>query len=56
MMDNILIVQEAIHSSRGKWERGKVNKIYTENVFDRVKHNFFFVLLGSFGFGEDILA
>jgi hypothetical protein len=56
MMDNILIVQEAIHSSRGKWERGMVIKIDMENAFDRVKHNFLFVVLARFGFGADILA
>jgi hypothetical protein len=56
MLDNILLVQEAIHSSKGQGEKGMVIKIDMENAFDRVRHSFLFVVLTRFGFGAEILA
>jgi hypothetical protein len=56
MLDNILLVQEAIHSSKARKEKGMVIKLDMANAFDRVRHNFIFVVLTKFGFGEETLA
>jgi hypothetical protein len=36
--DNIILVQEAIHTSVTNREKGMIIKIDMENAFDRVKH------------------
>jgi len=56
MIDNILIVQEAIHSSNERKERGMVIKLDMENAFDRLRHSFLFAVLARFGFGAGLLA
>jgi hypothetical protein len=56
MIENILLVQEVIHSSRGQREKGMVIKFDMENSFDRVRHSFIFAVLSRFGFGVDLLA
>jgi hypothetical protein len=43
IMDNIILVQEAIHSSQANKEKGMIGKIDMENAFDRVRHSFFFM-------------
>jgi hypothetical protein len=40
MWDNIILVQEVIHSSYRNGEKGMVIKIDMANSFDRVKHSF----------------
>lgn len=47
MLDNILLVQEAIHSSKAQKEKGMVIKLDIANAFDRVRHSFVFVVLSS---------
>jgi hypothetical protein len=42
--DNIILVQEAIHSSQSQKEKGMVIKLDLANAFDRVRHNFLFRL------------
>ena len=38
--DNILMVQEAIHSSSKRGEPGMAIKLYLANAFDRLRHCF----------------
>jgi hypothetical protein len=51
--DNIVLVQEAIHSSKKTKTPGMVVKLDMENAFDRVKHNFLFSVLKAYGFSEN---
>jgi hypothetical protein len=53
--DNIVLVQEAIHSSKKSKAPGMVVKLDMENAFDRVKHNFLFSVLKVYGFSEDFI-
>eukprot|EP00253_Pinus_taeda_P029738 PITA_29738 len=48
--DSILLVQEAIHSSLSRKEKGFVLKLDLENVFNRVRHSFLIVVLNKMGF------
>ena len=48
--DNIILVQEAIHSSISHWEKGMVIKIDLTNDFDRVNYEFLFQVMLHFGF------
>jgi hypothetical protein len=50
--DNIILVQEAIHTSRARKDKGMVIKLDMENAFDRIKHSFLFFVLHKFGFSE----
>ena len=49
-MDNVIQVQEAIHSSFQIKEKGMLIKLYMKNNFDRVKLPFLYEVLLSFGF------
>lgn len=40
IMDNIMLMQEAIHSSKENKEKGMVIKLDMANAFDRVGHFF----------------
>ena len=40
ILDNIIIVQESIHSSMERKQQGMAIKLDMENVFDRVNHFF----------------
>jgi hypothetical protein len=51
-----MLVQEAIHSSKGCGEKGIVIKLDMENDFDMVRHSFMFAMMTIFGFGVDFLA
>jgi hypothetical protein len=51
MLDNILLVQEVIHSSKERGDKGTIIKLDMANAFDRVRHNSLFVVLIRFGFG-----
>ena len=46
--DNILLVQEAIHSSIKRGEPGMAIKL--DNAFDRLRHSFIIMVLEKFGF------
>jgi hypothetical protein len=48
-------VQEAIHSSHLRNEKGMVIKLYLENAFDRVRLSFLWEVLKKFGFGMGFL-
>jgi hypothetical protein len=48
--DNIILVQEAIHSSVRRKEKGMVIKLDLANAFDRVRHEFLFEVMRKFGF------
>jgi hypothetical protein len=52
---NIVLVQEAIHSSKKTKAPGMVFKLDMENDFDRVKHKFIFSILKEYGFSEDFI-
>jgi len=55
ILDSILLVQEAIHSSHSRNEKGFILKLDLENVFDRVKHSFLFAALQKIGFASSFL-
>lgn len=48
--DSILLVQEAIHSSLSRKEKGFILKLDLANAFDRVRHSFLIVVLKKMGF------
>jgi ribonuclease HI len=50
IVDNIILVQEAIHSSVRRKEKGMVIKLDLANAFDRVRHEFLFEVMRKFGF------
>jgi hypothetical protein len=53
--DNIVLVQEAIHSSKKTKAPGMVVKLDMANAFDQVKHNFLFSILKAYGFSKDFI-
>eukprot|EP00253_Pinus_taeda_P008183 PITA_08183 len=48
--DSILLVQEAIHSSHTRNEKGFILKLDLANAFDMVRHSFLFAVLQRMGF------
>ena len=48
--DNILLVQEAIHSSTKRKEPGMAIKLDLANAFDRLRHSFIIMVMEIFGF------
>ena len=48
--DNILLVQEAIHSSTRRGESRMAIKLDLANAFDRLRHSFIIMVLDRFGF------
>ena len=50
IVDNIIQVQEAMHSSYLRKEKGMIIKLDMKNAFDRVKLSFLYDVLLSFGF------
>eukprot|EP00253_Pinus_taeda_P021912 PITA_21912 len=55
IMDNFILVQEAIHSSLSRKEKGMVVKLDLANAFDRVRHSFLLKVLHKLGFGENFI-
>jgi exonuclease III len=55
ILDNIILVQEAIHTSCKKKEKGMVIKLDLANAFDRVKHDFLFAVMRNFGFNQKFI-
>jgi hypothetical protein len=55
IIDNIICIQEAIHSSNSRKEKGMIIKLDMANAFDRVKHRFLMVVLAKFGFDPPFL-
>ena len=50
LADNVIQVQEALHSSLQRKEKGMLIKLDMKNDFDRVKLPFLYEVLLSFGF------
>ena len=50
ILDNIVLVQEGIHSSVSRKEQGMAIKLDMVNASDRVQHSFLFVVLERCGF------
>jgi hypothetical protein len=55
IIDNIIMVQEAIHSSRENKDKGMIIKIDMANAFDQVRHSFLLVDLCKFGFNYNFV-
>lgn len=55
IVDNIILVQEAIHTSLTNNEKGFVLKMDMENAFDRVNLSFLADVLKAFGFSDEFL-
>ena len=53
IMDNIIIVQEAIHSNLERNKQGMAIKLDMANAFDRVNHFFLFKILQKIGFSKN---
>jgi hypothetical protein len=53
--DNIVLVQEAIHSNQVAGEKGMVIKLDMENMFDRVRHSFLFQVMKKYGFSSEFI-
>ena len=56
ILDNIILVQEAIHSSYQRNEKGMVIKLDLDNSFDCVRHDFLFVVMEKFGFSSTFIS
>lgn len=54
--DSILLVQEDIHSSLSRKEKGFVLKLDLANAFDRVRHSYLFVVLHKMGFDPSFIT
>ena len=52
ILDNIILVQEAINSSMERKQQGMAIKLDMGNAFDRVKHFFLFETMAKFGFSR----
>ena len=50
ILDNVIQVQEAMHSSYHRQEKGMLIKLDMENAFDKVGMSFLFKVLRLFGF------
>ena len=55
ILDNVIQVQEAMHSSYLRKEKGMIIKLDMKNAFDRVKLSFLYDVLLSFGFFHDFV-
>jgi len=51
-MDNIVLVQDEIHSNKSRGEKGMMIKLDLANAFDRVRHSFIFSILRRLTLGE----
>jgi len=56
ILDNIILVQEAIHTRCKKKEKGMVVKLDLANAFDRVRHDFLFAIMRKFGFTQKFIG
>eukprot|EP00253_Pinus_taeda_P008823 PITA_08823 len=54
--DNVILIQESIHSSINRKERGMIIKLDMENTFDRVNHQFLADVLKKFGISSKFIS
>jgi hypothetical protein len=55
-MDNIILVQEAIHLSYNRGGKGMIIKLDMANAFDRFKYRFINVVLEKIGFNQVFIS
>eukprot|EP00253_Pinus_taeda_P031968 PITA_31968 len=55
ILDNVIQIQEALHSSYARKEQGMIIKLDMSNAFDRVNRSFLFRVLEAFGFCQDFI-
>ena len=55
ILDNVIQVQEALHSSHSRKEQGMLIKLDMSNTFDRVNRSFLYRVLLSFGFSQEFI-
>ena len=56
LIDNVIQVQEAIHSSYQRKEKGMIIKLDMKNAFDRVNLSFLYQVLLTFGFSMEFVS
>eukprot|EP00253_Pinus_taeda_P021522 PITA_21522 len=54
--DNVILIQEAIHSSINRKERGMIIKLDMANAYDRVDHQFLTEVLRKFGISNNFIS
>ena len=55
ILDNIIIVQEEIHTILESKQQGMAIKLDMANAFDRVNHFFLFEIMSKFGFSSKFI-
>lgn len=55
ILNNIIMVEEALHSNKATGEKRMVIKLDMANVFDRVRHSFLFQVLEYFGLCSNLI-
>jgi len=55
ILDNVIQVQEALHSSQLCKEQGMLIKLDMCNAFDRVNRSFLYRVLSAFGFNQNFI-
>ena len=55
IMDNIILVEEALHCNNVVEEKGMVIKLDMANAFDQVRHAFLFKVMDYFYFNKNII-
>lgn len=55
ILDNVIQVQEALHSSQLRREQGMLIKLDMCNDFDRVNRSFLYRVLSAFGFNQNFI-
>ena len=55
LLGNVIQVQEALHSSHTRKEKGMLIKLDMSDAFDQVKLSFLYKILLSFGFSSDFV-
>ena len=53
--NNILLVQEVIHSSQSRKEAGMEIKLDLENDSDRIRHSYIFQVMENYGFPSNFI-
>ena len=56
LVDNVIQVQESLHSSFQRKEKGMIIKLSMKNAFDHVKLSFLYQVLLSFGFSAEFVS